>query len=232
MKVSDFGPFTLSEGSHENPSEGMCFMEMVSFLAGEEWSDRPACASPVLSRFCVVGNDQMDQSKRDRLQLYVPKMIGTYSPKHEQARSEYLAWQAIRVFAPMALEAVGLTAHADALQSAKTLQDARPAARAATRAAVDAARAPDATADAAPAAHYASMSASAAVQYYALDNLVDTALYAARAAVYAAKTSDADSVWEKYFEALDGAIAIGPSGEAYTPEHLERIPVLRDLLTA
>ena len=49
MKLEDFGPFTLSSGAHDGPEDGMCVMEMVSFLAGEEWSDTPTCASPVIA---------------------------------------------------------------------------------------------------------------------------------------------------------------------------------------
>ena len=250
MKISDFGPFTLSEGSHKDPSEGMCFMEMVSFLAGEEWSDSPACASPSLSFFGQSGNDRMGQSKRDMLQLYVPKMIGTYSPEHEQARAEYLAWQAIRVFAPMALDGAGETAHAEAMRSAKTLEDAYAAANAAANAAY-AAYAADAAANAAAnAAHAAANAADAAnaaanAAAYAANaaanaadaaNAAANAAYAADAAANAANAAayaaNADAVWEKYFEALDGAIALGPSGESYAPAHLERIPALRELLTA
>jgi hypothetical protein len=33
----------LSRGKHRNPRRGACFMELASYLAGERWSDQPAC---------------------------------------------------------------------------------------------------------------------------------------------------------------------------------------------
>jgi hypothetical protein len=33
----------LSPGKHRNPRTGACFMEFASLLAGERWSDHPAC---------------------------------------------------------------------------------------------------------------------------------------------------------------------------------------------
>ncbi len=117
MQVEDFGPFTLSKGSHADATRGMCVMEMVSFLAGEKWSDTPVCSSPVVATFCQVINDRFEQDIRDKLQTYVPRLIGTASPEHDQERAEYLALTAIRVFAPIALRAAGLDDHADILSN-------------------------------------------------------------------------------------------------------------------
>ena len=112
-------------------------MEMVSFLAGEKWSDWPVCSSPVVARFCQVINDRMDQEFRDKLQAYVPRLIGTASPEHDVARAEYLAWSAVRVFDPTELRAVGLNDWADLLESFQgTLSDAGEVCRSATDAAV------------------------------------------------------------------------------------------------
>lgn len=203
MKPEDFGPFTLSKSSHSGPAEGMCVMEMVSFLAGEEWSDMPPCASPVVARFCQVVNDRFDQSVRDRLQAYVPRLIGTVSPEHEQERAEFLAWQAIRVFAPIALRSAGMNGHADALAGFEGTLSA--AARAA-----DAADAADAAADAA--AYAARASADAA--------------YAAYAAYAAADAARAGGV-EAMFSTLDGLLDIGPSGDGYTQDHMDRAVMLK-----
>jgi len=45
MTAPDFLP-VLSHGSHTSPKEGACVMEYVSVLAGEPWTDRPACTHP------------------------------------------------------------------------------------------------------------------------------------------------------------------------------------------
>ena len=39
----------LSRGKHRNPRKGACFMEFASLLAGERWSDHPACTHPLLA---------------------------------------------------------------------------------------------------------------------------------------------------------------------------------------
>ena len=205
----DFGPFTLSASSHDDPSLGMCVMEMVSFLAGEKWSDMPNCSSPVVARFCQVINDNSAQETRDRLQMYVPRLIGTASPEHDAERAEYLAWSAIRIFAPMALDACGISDHAQSLREFKG--DLTAAARAATDAA-------DAAADAACAAADAANAAPYAVPYTV------RATRAAYAAIRAADAADATAV---LFDVLDGLLKIGPSGTAYTQEHFDRVGTLR-----
>jgi len=214
-KVEDFGPFTLSASSHSSPAEGMCVMEMVSFLAGEEWSDMPECSSPVVASFCQVLNDGMGQDFRDRLQFYVPRLIGTASPEHDLERAEYLAWSAIRIFAPMALDAAGLNGEAEKLRGFNgSLKDAASAAKAAYNTAFSdgayAAASVSAPAFASAEAAYASTSADAA------------AAASARAAAY---SGDADA--EVIFDVLDGLLRIGPSGTVYTDEHLARVEPLR-----
>ena len=47
VTVPDVMPH-LSAGRHRNPRRGACFMEFASYLAGERWSDHPACTDRVL----------------------------------------------------------------------------------------------------------------------------------------------------------------------------------------
>src|SRR5918994_395653 len=39
----------LSRGKHRSPRKGACFMEFASLVAGERWSDHPACTHRVLA---------------------------------------------------------------------------------------------------------------------------------------------------------------------------------------
>ena len=48
MTVPDFLP-VLAKGKHKTPAQGACLMELAGFLAGEPWSDSPACTHPVLA---------------------------------------------------------------------------------------------------------------------------------------------------------------------------------------
>jgi len=37
----------LAQGSHPD-KDAMCVMEAVAYVAGEDWSDHPQCAAPVI----------------------------------------------------------------------------------------------------------------------------------------------------------------------------------------
>lgn len=51
-------------------------MEFASFLAGEKWSDHPACTHPLLATLARNVNDQMSNAGRQRLLILVPSVVG------------------------------------------------------------------------------------------------------------------------------------------------------------
>ena len=69
----------LSRGKHRNPRKGACFMELVSFLAGERWSDHPACTHPLLASLARLVNDYTTDAGRQRLTALMPSVIGLTS---------------------------------------------------------------------------------------------------------------------------------------------------------
>src|SRR5690349_4451399 len=66
----------LSRGKHRNPKKGACFMELASFLAGEAWSDHPACTHPLLASLARDVNDHVDDFARTKLAPLIPEVIG------------------------------------------------------------------------------------------------------------------------------------------------------------
>src|SRR6266508_4081681 len=66
----------LSRGKHRNPRKGACFMEYASFLAGEPWSDHPACTHPLLAAIARHVNDCTSDAGRARLAPLIPSVIG------------------------------------------------------------------------------------------------------------------------------------------------------------
>jgi hypothetical protein len=66
----------LSQGKHRNPRKGACFMEFASFLAGERWSDHPACTQPLLAHLARLVNDYTSDAGRHRLVPFIPSVIG------------------------------------------------------------------------------------------------------------------------------------------------------------
>jgi hypothetical protein len=67
---------TLSRGKHRNPRKGACFMEFASYLAGERWSDHPACTHPLLAHLARLVNDHTSDNGRHHLVPLIPAVIG------------------------------------------------------------------------------------------------------------------------------------------------------------
>jgi hypothetical protein len=66
----------LLPGKHRSPRKGACFMELVSYLAGERWSDHPACTHPLLAALARDVNDYTSDAGRSRLAGLIPSVIG------------------------------------------------------------------------------------------------------------------------------------------------------------
>ncbi|HUH06872.1 MAG TPA: hypothetical protein VML96_03595, partial [Egibacteraceae bacterium] len=54
-------------------------MELVSYLAGERWSDHPACTHPLLAAVARCVNDCTSDEARQRLAIHIPSVIGLTS---------------------------------------------------------------------------------------------------------------------------------------------------------
>lgn len=54
-------------------------MELASYLAGERWSDKPACTHPLLAHLARLVNDLSEDAERPRLAVLIPAVIGLTS---------------------------------------------------------------------------------------------------------------------------------------------------------
>lgn len=75
MRTPDVMPL-LSRGAHRKPTKGACFMEYASYLAGQPWSDSPACTHPVLAALAREINDRVGDEARQSLMPLVPEVVG------------------------------------------------------------------------------------------------------------------------------------------------------------
>ncbi len=66
----------LGRGKHRTPKSGACFMEYASWLAGERWSDHPACTHPAVAALARLVNDCSSDAHRSELVELVPSVIG------------------------------------------------------------------------------------------------------------------------------------------------------------
>ena len=105
----------LEQGSHDTREDGMCAMEAVAWLAGEEHSDAPLCACSVLTSFVIRLNDRWHEADRQLLKPYLPRLLNTRDGK-SFARAKVLAYKAAAVFAPIAAEIAGRKDLADEMR--------------------------------------------------------------------------------------------------------------------
>ena len=105
--VVSFQTLRLSRGRHESPREGTCVAELVSMLAGEQYSDRPHCACPALTAFLRGYNDGLDDLRRQDLFALASDLVGTRGPEHVTTRRGQalvaLAWRYERRVGPLRL---------------------------------------------------------------------------------------------------------------------------------
>ena len=66
----------LSAGRHRNSRRGACFMEYASFLAGQRWSDHPACTHPTLAALARLVNDLTSDAGRHELAPHITSVVG------------------------------------------------------------------------------------------------------------------------------------------------------------
>ena len=79
--------FSLSRGFHTSPEKGMCLMELVAYLAGEEHTDIPACSSPSLTYMAQYVNDTVSNENRQRLIPLAWELMGTRCDACERIRA-------------------------------------------------------------------------------------------------------------------------------------------------
>jgi hypothetical protein len=210
QRLLEVSALTLSSGAHGSLEDGACVLEAVSYVAGEEWSDHPQCACPVIASFLRSWNDGInDTETRTRLlKPLVPKLVGSKSTPAVELRRSYMAldWL-VRVQTPAWLDAAGLRDKSALLRELGELHD-EASCRAATEVVHDARRAADAASYAAwTAARTAAWTAARTAARAAASDAARTAAWAAaRTAAWAAAS---DAAW-----AAAGAAASDTAGAA------------------
>ncbi len=91
VNIPDFIP-VLSHGNHHKPEQGACVMEMVSFLAGEEFSDKPKCVAYKLRVEAISINDLVSDDNRNKIALMIPRFMGTSSLDGQKFADDYYVY--------------------------------------------------------------------------------------------------------------------------------------------
>lgn len=82
----DWKSFTFTHGCHETREQGMCVMEAVAYIAGEEHSDYPECACPVITGMAIVLNDHCysDNERNGLLGPLLFRIAGSRGTEEQQ----------------------------------------------------------------------------------------------------------------------------------------------------
>ena len=178
----------LSKGAHQSHEQGVCVMEAVAWFAGESHSDAPHCACPVIANFARRLNDNLDDEQRQRLTPLIPALALSRAEQPIMLKRAFIAADyAVRVFAPIELDARGLKEQATALRGLAPIVDRETAKKgSAAASATYVASASTATAAAADAVNVASYVASVLASLGYSKTEISAVASAASAASYVA----------------------------------------------
>jgi hypothetical protein len=70
----------LGRGRHRSPDRGACFLEYTALLAGEPFSDEPACVDRELAAVLRHANDVLGDADRSRLVPLLGRTVGLVLP--------------------------------------------------------------------------------------------------------------------------------------------------------
>jgi hypothetical protein len=226
-KLAWLDNITLDSGAHDSPENGVCALEAVAYVAGEPFSDHPACASPVLGAFLRSWNDSLDDTDRQMLKPLIPRLVGTNTGKKDEETRAWMAtdWLA-RECAPSFLRLAGLTVQAERLEGLAALDgkrradEAMPVLRSAQK-------------DAAAAGAAARAAAWAAARAAARDAARDAAWAAARAAAWdAARAAARDAAWDAAWAAAWDAAGAAAWDAAGAAARAALAPTVKQLQTS
>jgi hypothetical protein len=116
-------PYRLARGPHNTAADGLCAMEWVSFIAGENHTDQPVCVDLPLRSFCIGLNDDLDDEQRQRLRPYLGRCIGTTGDGRTSERGYMCLDWIVRTYTPTWLELAGLADDAAALRALPEIVD-------------------------------------------------------------------------------------------------------------
>ena len=67
----------IDKGPHLSRKNGVCILEAISWINGEEHSDDPICVNNKLSEIVMEINDTISNKERQKLKTLIPYIIGT-----------------------------------------------------------------------------------------------------------------------------------------------------------
>lgn len=132
--IANLWNFDLCRGSTDHPRNGACLYDAANWILYGTVGDDPPSACPVIRAYAFRLNDLLPDPQRQRLKMFILRVIDNRDPEHEAARAAYLAQRTAREIVPVALQAARRRHRRD--YDAVTFADAAKAHSAAARAAL------------------------------------------------------------------------------------------------
>lgn len=223
--IADIWKYDLRRGNTDHPANGACLFDAGMWLVYGRIGDEPPCSCPVIRRYGIGLNDNMDDEQRQLLKPFILRIVGNRDPAAEPERLHYIVLETARQVVPLALER--WPEHQTALRGlpdgASFNQIKKVCKNAAAEVAADDA---DGSASASASAYATYTSADAASASASADAAYTSAsTYAADAAevaaTYATYTSAA-AVWPIAISILDGALRIGRQSPEFDEAEVRR----------
>lgn len=85
----------LSKGAHTSPEEGMCIMELVSFINREPFCDSPRCTDDRISTYMQNVNDSVTEEERPKLLSVIDRLFHTGDMTRDQRVETNIGLQGI-----------------------------------------------------------------------------------------------------------------------------------------
>lgn len=122
MNVLDGLP-TLSAGAHKPGSGKACVMEYVSLLAGEKWSDKPACTNDRLADVARAVNDCLLNRDRHLLVPLIVRLFGTNVPVYAVKQFDILTGDLLDSYGLSHPSHLSLLCRTDPIKAVQFLSD-------------------------------------------------------------------------------------------------------------
>lgn len=108
MSISNIWRFDLIRGNSKSPRDGACLLDAVSWFNYGHLDDYPPCVCPVLAAYGRRLNDFLPNDQRQKLKVFLPRLVGTVDKPNAIVRAEYAVRRTIREVLPVVLRAQGL----------------------------------------------------------------------------------------------------------------------------
>ncbi len=196
--IASLWNFDLCKGSTDHPRNGACLYDAANWILYGTVGDDPPSACPVIRSYAFRLNDLLPDDQRQRLKMFILRVIDNRDPDNEAARATYIAERITKLIVPAALRTLSGARKQD--YDAATFAEAAATQITATKTAL-------------------AKAADGEAEWQDVADCAANALEAAAKAVRRGRTRN--RLYTAAIETLDGALEIGKQADPFDEAALE-----------